>query len=499
MNIIRKDILDTPRLEYVITFLHQVLYCLFLLVFLGCFIYYKLNDKSYALESDHNQQNIRSLPTYTRTEVAERSEDRKTVWMTYKNGVYDMTNWVHAHPGGNKILMAAGKDLEEFFEIYQVHKGELTMKILEAHLIGNLDPNENVSTTTKPCDAGLPSQLKLEDYATPNSIISVSNHLPVPEVGGKNVVRIEGRGMKKPVVFSVEELKNTFDSYTVQAKLKYRLNRLSMKKFDEDGAEIDLNTNPRWTGVKLSDLLKHIGADKNEFKYVIFHGGAEDVAIVPYEASLSVETAYDPDEAVLLAWSMNGNDIPRDHGYPIRVIMPGAVNSKSVKWLRRIVLSEDKSHGFFKPKDYESFTSEVDWKSVDFKNKLPNQEKSIQTAIVTPVNGKDLDSNTSSISVEGFAWSSSEDVTHVDVSVDGGQSWTSAELTKSEGVAQKNLSWTSWKVDVPIPLKHQGQLHIICMAANHSNDTKARLPGDSWNLGNNANSTSHVNVNIHKT
>ena len=74
--------------------------------------------------------------------------------------------------------------------------------------------------------------------------------------------------------------------------------------------------------------------------WFIILGGDKDIEGVPYEASIPAATAFDPRKDVLLAFEMNGEPLPLDHGYPIRVVVPGVVGARNVKWLRKIVLSK---------------------------------------------------------------------------------------------------------------------------------------------------------------
>lgn len=64
----------------------------------------------------------------------------------------------------------------------------------------------------------------------------------------------------------------------------------------------------------------------------------------PFDAAIPIEKALDPRGDVLLALKMNGEDIPRDHGYPLRVVVPGFLGARSVKWCERIVLSPEMSY-----------------------------------------------------------------------------------------------------------------------------------------------------------
>lgn len=65
---------------------------------------------------------IPGLPTYTAGEIASHDSLEKRIWVCYKSGVYDITDFISKHPGGDKILMAAGGSLEPFWELFAVHK-----------------------------------------------------------------------------------------------------------------------------------------------------------------------------------------------------------------------------------------------------------------------------------------------------------------------------------------------------------------------------------------
>lgn len=71
-----------------------------------------------------------NLPTYTASEVASHDTFDKRIWVCYKSGVYDITDFVAKHPGGDKILMAAGGSLEPFWELFAVHKSPQVWKFI---------------------------------------------------------------------------------------------------------------------------------------------------------------------------------------------------------------------------------------------------------------------------------------------------------------------------------------------------------------------------------
>lgn len=79
-----------------------------------------------------------ALPTFTQEEVTRHRSLQDGVWVTYKGGVYDITEFVAMHPGGDKILLAAGGDLEPFWALYAVHKQEHVLEILSEYKVGQL-------------------------------------------------------------------------------------------------------------------------------------------------------------------------------------------------------------------------------------------------------------------------------------------------------------------------------------------------------------------------
>lgn len=130
---------------------------------------------------------IKGLKVYTSEEVAKHNDKNKRIWVSFEQGVYDVTDFVGQHPGGDKILMAAGGALEPFWELYSIHKQENVLKILEQHRIGNLDAKDRVKEadkndpysndpirhpvltprSVKPFNAEPPMNLLLENFITP--------------------------------------------------------------------------------------------------------------------------------------------------------------------------------------------------------------------------------------------------------------------------------------------------------------------------------------------
>ena len=450
------------------------------------------------------------------------------IWVTYKGGVYDITEFVDSHPGGSKILLAAGRAIDPFWAMYAAHQTEETEDLLEEMRIGNLiieDNNEEAdpldpyghepwrarhpaleARSQKPFNAEPPLELLADSFLTPNPLFYVRNHLPVPQVSMKDYrLKVEVQGEKKPIELTLEDLRARFKQYSITAAVQCGGNRRkAMSKVQHvrglpwGPAAI---SNAEWTGVRLRDVLVYAGLseEQKDLHHVQFEGLDQDLSGDHYGASIPVSKALNPEGDVLLAFEMNGEPLPMDHGYPLRVIVPGTVGARNVKWLSSITVSREESSSFWQQKDYKLFPPYITVESADYTAVQSMQEMPVQSAISEPKDGASVDASEMEVKVKGYAYSGGgRGVNRVDVSVDGGQTWHSATLT--DGHLQehnKAWSWTLWQADLSIPEQHNGQMEIVCRAVDSSLNSQPEAATSVWNfrgLGNNA--WHHVNVNI---
>ena len=144
--------------------------------------------------------------------------------------------------------------------------------------------------------------------------------------------------------------------------------------------------NAEWSGARLVDVLAAAGFSEEktpEARHVIFEGLDTDPANSPFGASIPIEKGADPRGDVLLAYEMNGEPLSRDHGlvffgtvlyiisnyafrYPIRVVVPGVIGARNVKWLGRIEVAEVESDSHWQQNDYKGFNPSINWDNVDF-------------------------------------------------------------------------------------------------------------------------------------
>ena len=470
------------------------------------------------------------LPNYTLAEVEKRCKKGGQLWVTFKHGVYDVTDFVVGHPGGDKILLAAGGELEPFWELYAVHNSEHVYEQLEELRIGNVDPKDLARSmerkvdsndpfaneprrhpaltinSKKPFNAEPPLSLLVDNYITPGELFFVRNHLPVPEIKEKDhMLEVTGEG-HKGVKLSVSSLKKKFKVHTVTSTMQCAGNRRSdmaqhkaVRGLSWGQAAISTAT---WSGVKLADVLADAGLNMDDFTDVIFEGADKDIEGVPYEASIPAATAFDPNKDVLLVFEMNGKPISRDHGYPLRVLVPGTVGARQVKWVTRITASKSECKGHWQQKDYKSFSPSVEAHNADWAKAPAIQEYPIQSAICEPQEGAVLE-DAEEVTARGYAWSGGgRGIVRVDVSADGGKTWVEAELNQTSQRRHRQWAWTLWEATVPIPAELKGkggEVALICKAVDTSHNCQPEKADGIWNMrGLIHNAWHRVNVTVPK-
>jgi sulfite oxidase len=118
-----------------------------------------------------------------------------------------------------------------------------------------------------------------------------------------------------------------------------------------------------------------------------------------------IDKALSSNGDVLLAWEMNGEPLPRDHGYPLRVVVPGVVGARHVKWLSKIRPSRIESEAHWQRNDYKGFNSSIDWDNVDWTSSPAIQDMPVTSAILEPAPNQQYDDDTDEVTVKGYAWS----------------------------------------------------------------------------------------------
>lgn len=449
------------------------------------------------------------LPTFRAEEVS-KHDNEKSFWVTYKNGVYDVTSFLPSHPGGEQIMNAAGLSIEPFWNVYGMHKTQEVYALLESYRIGNLHEDDIVDhtdeelwvkephrdkrlivKTNKPFNAEIPAKLQIAHFDTPNELFYVRQHMPVPDLdAGQHSVRVIIRdGSTRVKEFSLDKLE-MFPKGSVRAALMCAGNRRSemneqvkpVKGISWQGGAI---SNALWEGVYLRDVLVYCGVDTANTvgKHVIFTGSDIDATGVNFSTSIPLDQALNPNGRILLATHMNGNPLPPDHGYPLRVIVPGAPAVRSVKWLESITISYDESPSHWHQKDYRSFNASKTWETADFATAPPIYSLPVTSAICDPADGDAVVAKDGVVEVRGYAYSGGgAKILRVDISPDCGKTWLQAdELQCDDAPPQQHYAWTLWTARVPVA-KGQKELELWAKATDSNFNTQPEKFDDIWNI-----------------
>lgn len=186
---------------------------------------------------------------------------------------------------------------------------------------------------------------------------------------------------------------------------------------------------------------------------------------------------------VLLAYQMNGQELSRDHGYPIRAVVPGVVGARSVKWLGRIEISSEESTSHWQQNDYKGFSPSTDWDTVDFSKSPAMQNMPVTSAICHPKNGDTVKVDDGGVvTVKGYAWSGGGSrIVRVDITADGGKTWQVAELNQGDMAAGRHFGWTLWTAEVKV---NEGteSVEIWSKAVDSNYNVQPETFENTWNL-----------------
>ena len=181
--------------------------------------------------------------------------------------------------------------------------------------------------------------------------------------------------------------------------------------------------NAEWTGVPLAAVLERAGLKEGAVE-VVLEGAdkgrvEESPGEIPFARSVPLEKAR---RDVLLAYKMNGEDLPPEHGSPLRAIVPGWYGMASIKWLSRILVVDRPFAGFFQTFDYSYFERRDGLPSL-----VSTGENQVKSQVARPARQEAIPRDTD-YRVHGAAWAGESEVSKVEVSTDGGETWAVARL-----------------------------------------------------------------------
>jgi len=317
----------------------------------------------------------------------------------------------------------------------------------------------------------------VQEWITPTKSFYVRSHgtRPAVDAGGYRL-SVEGL-VDKPTSFSLEDLEGmraVSRPATLQCAGNRRLEHSKVKPVG--GVQWDAGAigTAEWKGPRLADVLAKAGL-KSGAKHLWFEG-LDTVSLkdrqTAFGGGVPIEKAMRPE--TLIAVTMNGRPLSREHGFPARTIVPGFIGARSVKWLGRIVVSDHPSENNFVARDYKMFPPEATPETVKPEQFGPIYEMVLGSAICSPRAGDQVTAGR--ITVRGYAVPPGEagaSVARVEVSSDDGKTWTPARFQGT----RSDFAWQLWEAQVNVP---GGPSTLVVRAT----DSKGRTQPEqaSWNF-----------------
>ena len=320
----------------------------------------------------------------------------------------------------------------------------------------------------------------LDDPVTPNEFMFIRNNGLVPESIDVNswTLTIDGEAISQPKTYTLQELKSNFQQHTYQLTLECGGNGRS--EFDPPAKgnqwTIGAVSCAKWTGVRLKDVLRDAGIT-DKAVYVGYHAIDLHLSRDPNKEPISrgVPISKAMQDETLLAFQMNGEDIPLVHGYPLRLVAGGWPASVSGKWVNRLSIRDRVHDG---PK-MTGTSYRVPCNTVAPGEKVKDEDMCIiesmpvKSLVTYPKTGAVIEEG-SELSIRGHAWAGELEVQAVEYSIDFGASWQRCELEKPSN----RLAWQRFNANIAFPKKGY---YEVWSRATDSRGTSQPMVLPGWN------------------
>ena len=308
----------------------------------------------------------------------------------------------------------------------------------------------------------------LTTWLTPNELFYIRGHFPFENILDNNwSIDITGNA-NSPYRITIDELMD-LPKKTLPVTMECAGNNRKDLDPKVSGNQFDTGavSNAIWAGASLKTVL-----DKAEIisttKEILFEGadkgepepGKETIS---YLRSLPLKDVLD-NEDILIAYEMNGEPIPIEHGAPLRLIVPNWYGMASVKWLNKITALTESFEGYFQTYKYVM-------KGLESEEERPVREMKVKSAFSVENQRNAISSGI--VSISGFAWSGEGNIDKVEVSVDEGKTWLTASV--QEPISE--YSWQQWNIEwIPSGI---GKYKLLSRATDTKGNQQPMEP--NWN------------------
>ena len=343
----------------------------------------------------------------------------------------------------------------------------------------------------RPLNAETPAHL-LDDAITPAARMFVRNNGIPPQLTAAQVadwtLSIGGESCTRPTQLSLRDLQQKFRHHTYQLQLECGGNGRS--EFFPPARGNQWSTGAvscaQWTGVRLRDVLQHCGI-QNDAVYIGYNSAdshlSGDPKLRPISRGVPINKALE--DETLIAWALNGADIPPLHGYPLRLVCGGWPASASGKWLNEILV-RDRVHDGAK---MTGSAYRIPCSPVAPGTKVPDtqmciiQSMPVKSLVTFPKSGIQHRLN-EPLNLRGHAWAGDRRVSTMAISTDFGATWQNCELRPPAN----RLAWQQWSTEVTFV--QAGYFEIWARATDDQGHSQPMVvPG--WNPKGYLNNASH--------
>lgn len=297
-----------------------------------------------------------------------------------------------------------------------------------------------------PVNTEFPAHL-LDDEVTPNDKMFIRNNgIPPVDIDVDNwILEVGGESCETTKKYKISDLKEKFEEVTIQLQLECAGNGRVEFNPSASGNQWSLGaiSCAKWSGVKLKDVLNDCGI-KDDAVYVAYYGADKSLNSDGKEAiSRGVPLKKALEDESIIAWGVNGGDIPFHNGHPLRVITAGWPASTSGKWLNKIVIRNQVHDGVkMGGSSYRTPRNPVE-PGQESENMCIIESMPVKSLITYPKSGAVVKLN-DRLKLRGHAWAGDLRVNEMEISIDFGATWSKAILQEPIN----RLAWQHWSTEV---------------------------------------------------
>jgi DMSO/TMAO reductase YedYZ molybdopterin-dependent catalytic subunit len=335
--------------------------------------------------------------------------------------------------------------------------------------------------SARPLDLEMPIE-GFSDYITPIDRFFVRTHVYAPRVDiGQWRLTVDGE-VASNLTLTMDDLRR-MPSVELVSVLECAGNGRGFYEPSMPGLQWGNGAvgNGRWRGVRLADVLKRAGLKPSPTE-VLFNGADTPIGTMPdFQRSIPIAKALHP--ATLLAYEMNGEMLPIEHGFPLRVVVPGWAGDSWIKWVTSITVLNREHDGFWMARAYRHPGRPVPPGTAV----APEQMQSVtslrvKSIISGPGDGTVIAAGTPLV-IRGTAWSGDAGpVTSVEISTDTGRTWQPAAMRRDQ---RTDFGWRLWEYRWAPP--RQAYYTVLARARDEAGNMQPleqewNPSGYSWNV-----------------